>query len=82
MSMKSQVAVTCKNNFQRENIYTIPNFLCISRILISPYLGVLVLQAHFHFALAILGVAAVTDLVSMQTCFIKSKLILCYIETY
>ncbi|RZC42023.1 cardiolipin synthase 1 [Asbolus verrucosus] len=47
---------------ERENIYTIPNFLCISRILISPYLGMLIVQADFNFALAVLGVAAVTDL--------------------
>ncbi|NP_001164128.1 cardiolipin synthase 1 [Tribolium castaneum] len=47
---------------ERENIYTIPNFLCVSRILISPYLGVLIVQANFDFALAVLGIAAVTDL--------------------
>jgi cardiolipin synthase len=47
---------------ERENVYTIPNFLCVSRILISPYLGMLIVQSDFNFALAILGVAAVTDL--------------------
>lgn len=44
-------------------MYTIPNFLCVSRILLSPYLGMLIIDAHFHFALAVLGIAAVTDLV-------------------
>ncbi|KAJ3648238.1 hypothetical protein Zmor_020056 [Zophobas morio] len=47
---------------ERENIYTIPNLLCVSRILVSPYLGMLIVQADFNFALGVLGVAAVTDL--------------------
>ncbi|KRT81571.1 hypothetical protein AMK59_5989, partial [Oryctes borbonicus] len=59
---KDRVKERVEEIIERENIYTIPNFLCVSRILISPYLGVLVLQAHFHFALVMLGVAAVTDL--------------------
>ncbi|GJQ66155.1 hypothetical protein Trydic_g4217 [Trypoxylus dichotomus] len=59
---KNKVKGKVEEIIERENIYTIPNFLCVSRILISPYLGVLILQAHFHVALAILGVAAVTDL--------------------
>lgn len=48
---------------QRENIYTIPNFLCVSRIILSPYLGMLIVQAEFQAALAVLGIAATTDLV-------------------
>lgn len=47
---------------ERENIYTIPNFLCISRMLVSPYLGFLIVQGNFDFALGLLGLAAVTDL--------------------
>lgn len=50
---------------EKENIYTIPNLLCISRIVLSPYLGVLIVQDDFNLALAILGVAAVTDLVNI-----------------
>lgn len=49
--------------FQRENIYTIPNLLCVSRIVISPYLGLLVVQQNYNLALAVLGFAALTDLV-------------------
>lgn len=32
----------------------------------SPYLGMLIVQAEFNFALGILGVAAVTDLVNKK----------------
>lgn len=31
--------------------------------MLSPYLGMLIIDAHFNFALAVLGIAAVTDLV-------------------
>ncbi|XP_066249527.1 probable cardiolipin synthase (CMP-forming) [Euwallacea similis] len=46
----------------KENIYTIPNFLCITRMIVSPYLGVLIVQGNFNFALGVLGFAAITDL--------------------
>ncbi|KAB0803833.1 hypothetical protein PPYR_00803 [Photinus pyralis] len=59
---KNKVKEKVEEVIERENIYTIPNFLCVSRILLSPYLGLLIVQAEFHFALALLGVAAVTDL--------------------
>ncbi|CAG9857430.1 unnamed protein product [Phyllotreta striolata] len=47
---------------ERENVYTIPNFLCVARMALSPYLGYLITQCQFDGALAVLGVAAVTDL--------------------
>ncbi|XP_074027425.1 cardiolipin synthase isoform X1 [Leptinotarsa decemlineata] len=47
---------------ERENVYTIPNFLCVARIAISPYLGWLIVQSEYDFALVVLVVAAVTDL--------------------
>jgi len=59
---KNKVKQKVEGIIEKENIYTIPNFLCVSRILISPYLGMLIVQAEFQFALAVLGVAAVTDL--------------------
>ncbi|CAH1116855.1 unnamed protein product [Phaedon cochleariae] len=46
---------------ERENVYTIPNLLCITRILLSPYLGVLIVQSEFDYALAILVIAGATD---------------------
>lgn len=59
---KKRVKEKVEGIIEKENVYTIPNFLCVSRILISPYLGMLIVQADFQFALAVLGVAAFTDL--------------------
>ncbi|KAK9886310.1 hypothetical protein WA026_015821 [Henosepilachna vigintioctopunctata] len=59
---KDKVYEKVETIIEKENIYTIPNLLCISRIIISPYLGMLIVQADFNIALAVLGVAAITDL--------------------
>ncbi|XP_044745409.1 probable cardiolipin synthase (CMP-forming) [Coccinella septempunctata] len=59
---KEKMREKVENIIEKENIYTIPNFLCLSRIIISPYLGILIIQSNFCYALGILGVAAVTDL--------------------
>ncbi|KAK4884024.1 hypothetical protein RN001_000295 [Aquatica leii] len=59
---KNKVKERVEEIIERENVYTIPNLLCVSRIVLSPYLGMLIIQADFQFALAILGIAAVTDL--------------------
>ena len=50
----------------QENIYTIPNFLCLSRIASAPLLVHLICQAeNYPYALALFGVAGVTDAVSI-----------------
>nr|CAH7719478.1 unnamed protein product [Callosobruchus chinensis] len=59
---KDKVKEKVEEIIERENIYTIPNFLCVARMAISPYLGLLIVQAQFDYALALLGAAAVTDL--------------------
>ena len=52
---------------ERENILTIPNFLCLSRILMSPYIAHLIVQTgNYPWALAAFGYAGITDLVSVQ----------------
>lgn len=51
----------------RENIYTIPNLLCIGRIVASPYLGYLIVEQNYHMAFALLVVAGITDLVTYST---------------
>lgn len=48
---------------QRENIWTIPNLLCVSRIALSPYLCHLVLAADHQWALGLFLLAGTTDLV-------------------
>ncbi|OBZ74036.1 putative CDP-alcohol phosphatidyltransferase class-I family protein C22A12.08c [Grifola frondosa] len=47
----------------RENIYTIPNLLTVSRILACPVLGWAVIHDHFHLATSLLVYAGLTDLV-------------------
>ncbi|XP_065343032.1 probable cardiolipin synthase (CMP-forming) [Cloeon dipterum] len=47
---------------ERENIWTIPNILCISRIVASPYLGYLIVQGDFPMALGVFTIAGITDL--------------------
>ncbi|XP_075960299.1 cardiolipin synthase (CMP-forming) [Anarhichas minor] len=44
-----------------ENPWTIPNFLCVSRILLAPFLGHLIIQQHFHLSLALFTLAGATD---------------------
>lgn len=45
-----------------ENPWTIPNLLCVSRILLAPFLGHLIIQQHFHLSLALFTLAGATDL--------------------
>lgn len=47
----------------RENIYTIPNVLTLSRILACPVLGYAIVHDHFVAATALLAYAGLTDLV-------------------
>ncbi|XP_017294812.1 cardiolipin synthase (CMP-forming) [Kryptolebias marmoratus] len=45
-----------------ENPWTIPNLLCVCRILLAPYLGHLIIQQHFDLSLFLFTVAGATDL--------------------
>ncbi|KAF8075139.1 CDP-alcohol phosphatidyltransferase-domain-containing protein [Lyophyllum atratum] len=46
----------------RENIYTLPNALTVSRIIACPILGWSILQGDFHLATGLLVYAGLTDL--------------------
>lgn len=48
----------------RENIYTLPNALTVSRILASPVLGYAIIQGDFVLATSLLAYAGITDWVS------------------
>lgn len=48
---------------ERENVFTIPNLLCVTRAFMSPYLAFVIIQNDFNFAMCILVVAGFTDLV-------------------
>ncbi|KAK5609920.1 cardiolipin synthase [Crenichthys baileyi] len=45
-----------------ENPWTVPNLLCVCRILLAPYLGYLITQQHFDLSLALFALAGATDL--------------------
>ncbi|KAG7512404.1 hypothetical protein JOB18_028368 [Solea senegalensis] len=45
-----------------ENPWTIPNLLCVCRIMLAPLLGHLIIQQHFHLSLALFTLAGATDL--------------------
>ncbi|KAK8383541.1 hypothetical protein O3P69_015774 [Scylla paramamosain] len=47
---------------ERENIWTVPNLLCVSRIALSPYLCYLVLVADHQWALGLFLMAGATDM--------------------
>lgn len=49
----------------RENIYTIPNLLTVSRILACPILGWSILHDDFHLATGVLAYAGISDLVCL-----------------
>lgn len=44
-----------------ENIWTVPNMLCMTRIILTPYIAYLILQEEFNMAFVALVVAGVTD---------------------
>ncbi|CAM9279008.1 unnamed protein product [Lampetra planeri] len=45
-----------------ENPWTVPNLLCVCRILLAPFLGHLIIQQHFHLSLVLFALAGATDL--------------------
>jgi hypothetical protein len=50
----------------RENIYTLPNVLTVSRILACPVLGWSILESNFYLATSLLLYAGLTDLVCFR----------------
>lgn len=47
---------------KRENIYTIPNILTASRIVLSPFIGYCILHDYYSWALGLFAYAGITDL--------------------
>uniref|UniRef100_A0A668AZI8 cardiolipin synthase (CMP-forming) n=1 Tax=Myripristis murdjan TaxID=586833 RepID=A0A668AZI8_9TELE len=45
-----------------ENPWTVPNLLCVCRIVLAPFLGYLIIQQHFNLSLALFTLAGATDL--------------------
>lgn len=48
---------------ERENIFTIPNFLCVARSFLAPYIGYVIIQENYQLAIGLLVFAGLTDLV-------------------
>lgn len=51
---------------ERENIMTIPNMLTISRAVLSPYIGYVIVQGDFTLGMSLLAFAGITDLLDGQ----------------
>lgn len=47
---------------EKENIWTVPNLLCVGRMVTSPYLSYLILSQNYQVALWLLAFAGVSDL--------------------
>ncbi|KAK3990611.1 CDP-alcohol phosphatidyltransferase-domain-containing protein [Cladorrhinum sp. PSN332] len=47
---------------KRENIYTLPNLLTVSRIILSPFVGYAILHDYHALALSLFAYAGITDL--------------------
>lgn len=62
---EQQNPVIATKPFIRENIYTIPNLLTVSRILACPVLGWSILHDDFHLAAGLLAYAGISDLVCL-----------------
>lgn len=58
-------------NTLRENIYTVPNLLTLSRIAACPVLGYAIVQDNFTVATALLAYAGLTDLVCLPILLLR-----------
>ena len=59
---KLKVRERVEEVIERENIFTIPNWLCVGRIAMSPYLGYVIIQSDFSLAMGLLVAAGLSDL--------------------
>ncbi|WAR19832.1 CRLS1-like protein [Mya arenaria] len=53
--------VDCSTIQMKENIYTIPNAITVTRMAVTPVIGYLIIQQSFSWALGIFIVAAISD---------------------
>ncbi|CAK1552246.1 unnamed protein product [Leptosia nina] len=62
LETKAKVKEKIEGVVEKENVFTVPNVLCVMRIAMSPYLGYVILQDNYHLALGLLTFAGITDL--------------------
>lgn len=60
--VKERVMEKMEEIVERENVLTIPNLLCVSRAMLSPYLAYVIMQEEFTLAMGVLLFAGFTDL--------------------
>lgn len=51
---------------ERENIFTIPNWLCVGRAALSPVVGYVIIQEQYMLSIGLLTIAGLSDLVSLH----------------
>lgn len=54
---------------ERENIFTIPNLLCVGRGVLAPIVGYAIIEQHFMLSMGLLAFAGLTDLVQYFSYF-------------
>ncbi|CAH1637662.1 unnamed protein product [Spodoptera littoralis] len=62
LETKAKVKERFEEVVEKENVLTIPNILCFTRIALSPYLGYTIIHDDYNVALGLLVFAGVTDL--------------------
>ncbi|XP_034834108.1 probable cardiolipin synthase (CMP-forming) [Maniola hyperantus] len=61
LETKAKVREKIEEVVEKENVFTIPNILCMTRIAMSPYLGYIILQDNYNLALGLMVFAGITD---------------------
>lgn len=64
--VKDRVREKMEEIVERENVFTIPNLLCVGRGVLAPYLGYVIIQQHYSLGMGLLVFAGVTDIVSIE----------------
>lgn len=60
---KTKVKEKMDEIVERENVWTIPNLLCVGRGILSPYIGYVIVQGDINLAMGLLLFAGLTDVV-------------------
>lgn len=67
--VKEKVREKMEEIVERENVFTIPNLLCVGRGALAPYLGYVIVQQHYALGMGLLVFAGITDIVSIQSSY-------------
>jgi cardiolipin synthase (CMP-forming) len=59
---RTKVKERVEEIIERENVWTVPNVLCVARGLLSPYIGYTIVCSDYTLAMGLLVFAGITDL--------------------